>query len=92
MTRRKNRNRLKMSLDVLRVIKSGTEKPTRISGTANLSWKPLREILASLVTEGLIRNIDVDDDGRSTSKYEITQKGKNTLRYFGKSGVSLGVK
>lgn len=91
MTRRKNRNRLEMSLDVLRVIKNGTEKPTQISGLANLSWRPLKQILGSLVSEGLIKNIDVVDDGRSTTKYEISQKGKEALRYFGKGGVSIGV-
>lgn len=82
MTRR--RSKLEIYLDVLRVIKEGVHKPTRIMYGANLSWKPLQQVLQSLLDQGLIIEIDVSDGGdrRTTKHYEITQKGENVLRYF----------
>jgi len=82
MTRR--RSKLEIYLDVLRVIKGGVRKPTRIMYGANLSWKPLQQVLKSLLDQGLIVEIDVSDGGdkRTTKHYEITQKGENVLRYF----------
>lgn len=82
MTRR--RSKLEIYLDVLRVIKEGVHKPTRIMYGANLSWKPLQQVLKSLLDQGLIIEIDVSDGGdrRTTKHYEITQKGENVLRYF----------
>jgi len=82
MTRR--RSKLEIYLDVLRVIKEGVHKPTRIMYGANLSWKPLQQVLRSLLDQGLIIEIDVSDGGdrRTTKHYEITQKGENVLRYF----------
>jgi predicted transcriptional regulator len=82
MTRR--RSKLEIYLDVLRVIKGGVQKPTRIMYGANLSWKPLQQVLRSLLDQGLIMEIDVSDGGdkRTSKHYEITQKGENVLRYF----------
>lgn len=75
---------MEIYLDVLRVIKEGVHKPTRIMYGANLSWKPLQQVLQSLLDQGLIIEIDVSDGGdrRTTKHYEITQKGENVLRYF----------
>ncbi len=75
---------MEIYLDVLRVIKEGVHKPTRIMYGANLSWKPLQQVLKSLLDQGLIIEIDVSDGGdrRTTKHYEITQKGENVLRYF----------
>lgn len=69
---------------MLRVIKGGVQKPTRIMYGANLSWKPLQQVLRSLLDQGLIMEIDVSDGGdkRTSKHYEITQKGENVLRYF----------
>jgi predicted transcriptional regulator len=50
---------------------------------ANLSWKSLKEILVSLVSQGLIREISSNTEGRRTKKrYEITDKGENVLEYY----------
>ena len=82
MTRR--RSKLEIYLDVLWIIKNGTRKPTRIMYGANLSWKPLQRILNSLVTQGFIREVDVRNgrDKRTSTSYEITQKGENVIKYF----------
>lgn len=72
------RSKLELYVDVLRVIKKGSHKPTRIMYRANLSWNPLTEILESLTEQGLtIREIL----GRHNS-YKITSKGRNVLNYF----------
>ncbi len=72
------RSRLEIYLDVLRVIKNGVHKPTRIMYTTNLSWNPLQEILNSLISQDLIV---MKDDG-SRKRYEITEKGRTALKYF----------
>jgi len=91
MTRR--RSKLEIYLDVLRVIKGGVRKPTRIMYGANLSWKPLQQVLQSLLDQGLIVEIDVSDGGdkRTTKHYEITQKGENVLRYFDRARRLIGL-
>jgi predicted transcriptional regulator len=77
------RSKFQLSVEVLNKIKSGETKPTRIMYGANLSWKSLKEILVSLVSQGLIKEILTNTDGRRTKKrYEITDKGENVLEYY----------
>lgn len=85
MTRR--RSKLEIYLDVLWIIKNGTKKPTRIMYGANISWKPLKRILKSLVSQGLIREVDAREnrDKRTSTYYELTQKGDNVIRYFNRA-------
>jgi len=81
------RSKIEIYLDVLKAIKKGTCKPTRIMYRTNLSWKPLMEVLDSLNNQGLIT---VKQDGNH-SFYEITEKGKNVLQYFSKAMESIEV-
>jgi predicted transcriptional regulator len=78
------RSRLEIYLDVLWAIKKGTQKPTRIMYESNLSWKPLQRILKSMTSQSLIREIDAsgDRDKRTSTVYELTQKGENIVNYF----------
>jgi len=78
------RSKLEIYLDVLRVIKQGTSKPTRIMYSANLSWRLLQSILGNMVSQGLIEELDVSDSGdRRTNKlYKVTPKGDSVIRYF----------
>jgi predicted transcriptional regulator len=78
------RSKLEIYLDVLKVIKQGTNKPTRIMYGANLSWKLLQNILSSLVDQSLILEIDTSDskDKRTNTIYDITNKGESVIRYF----------
>lgn len=80
----RRRSKLEVYLDVLEIIKSGTYKPTRIMYGANLSWIPLMKILTSMVSQGLVMEIEAGDrrDKRTTKTYSITQKGINVLQYF----------
>ena len=81
------RAKLEIYLDVLRVIKKGTNKPTRIMYKTNLSWKPLMKVLDSLVEQDLV----ISKKEGNHSIYEITEKGKNILRYFSKAMESIQI-
>jgi len=74
------RSRIRLCLDVLKVIGKGVEKPTNIMYKSNLSWAPLMEILEALGKEGLIRCETIG----KRKRYKITKKGLDTLNYFRK--------
>ena len=78
------RSKLEIYLDVLKVIKEGTTKPTRIMYGANLSWKLLQVVLNSMANQDLIEEIDVSTsrDKRTNTVYQITTKGDSVIRYF----------
>ena len=54
---------------------------------ANLSWQPLKKILNSMVSNGIILEIELNERGDKRTKrtYELTQKGENILQYFRKA-------
>jgi len=80
------RSKLEIYLDVLSTIKGGTEKPTSIMYEANLSWRPLKKILAHMVSQTLVEEIDMTRarrrDKRTSRCYRLTQKGESVIRYF----------
>jgi predicted transcriptional regulator len=77
------RSKFQLSVEVLSQIKQGERKPTRIMYSANLSWKSLKEILESLVSQGLIEEELVGRSSkRAKKRYEITDKGENVLEYY----------
>jgi len=81
---KRRRSKLEVYLDVLWTIKNGTTKPTRIMYESNLSWKPLQRTLNSLAFQGLVAEYEPKEnrDRRTTTCYELTQKGENVLKYF----------
>jgi len=81
------RSKLEIYLEVLKIVKGGTDKPTRIMYQANISWQPLMKILTSMVSQELIEEIDMTSGGRRRDKrtsriYVITMKGEQVIRYF----------
>lgn len=81
---KRRRSKLEVYLDVLWTIKNGTQKPTRIMYESNLSWKPLQRTLSSLMSQELIQGFEPTNlrDKRTTTCYELTQKGENVIHYF----------
>ena len=75
---RRKRSRLEIYLDVLEKINEGIGRPTNIMYKCNLSWRPLREILGTLMNRGLIREVEQ----HNYRCYVITEKGRETLIYF----------
>jgi predicted transcriptional regulator len=76
------RSKLEITLNILSVIADGVSKPTRIMYAANMSWKPVQEVLSRLVDEGLIEMMTSSGKGHSRRKYMITEKGSRVLEYF----------
>lgn len=80
------RSKLEIYLEVLKIIKGGTDKPTRIMYQANISWQPLMKILSSMVSQDLVEEIDMTSgrrrDKRTSRIYVITMKGEQVIRYF----------
>jgi predicted transcriptional regulator len=91
------RSKLEIMINVLNVIQEGETKPTRIMYGANLSWKICNEILDSLVSQDLVELIDISElnrrrDKRTNTKFLITPKGQNVLRYFHTAKTLMGKK
>ncbi len=76
------RSKLEIILTVLRAVKSGIEKPTRIMYAANMSWNPTQKVLKKLVAEGHLEVIEEPSVQRAKKRYIITEKGASVLRYF----------
>ncbi len=77
---------MEIYIDILEEVRSGVVIPTRIMYGANLSWKPLLQILTSLVNQELIEEFTSQNgDKRSKKEYRLTEKGANVLRYFNKA-------
>jgi len=75
------RSRLEIYFDVLKSIDNGTDILTRIMYETNLSWTSIREVFDSLIKGDFI---SADEKKRST-RYYITEKGRNALSYHLKS-------
>ena len=81
---KKRRSRLELNLEVLKVIKEGSKKPTKIMNRAGLTWDSLQTTLNGLRVRGFIDEIDVSGsrDKRSSNEYQITSKGNNIIKYY----------
>ena len=80
------RSRFEIYVDILTEIMTGSNKPTRIMYGANLSYKPLKSILHSLLDQGLIEEDEGKiKDKRTKVKYILTNKGLNVVRYYSKA-------
>jgi len=80
------RSKFEIYIDILNEIRGGTVIPTRIMYGANLSWKPLKQILKNFITNGLIvERVSDDGDKRKRKVYALTEKGENVLKYFSRA-------
>jgi predicted transcriptional regulator len=80
------RSRFEIYVDVLTEIMNGAKKPTRIMYGANLSYKPLKNIIQSLLDQGLIEEESKKiKDKRTKVEYRLTHKGVNVVRYYSKA-------
>lgn len=75
------RSKLEIILIVLKAIRDGVDKPTRIMYAAGISWNPTQNILSKLVEQDLINVMDADSK-KSKRRYAITEKGVAVLEYF----------
>jgi predicted transcriptional regulator len=76
------RSKLDIQLIVLKAVRDGVDKPTRIMYMANISWNPVRKILDDLVDRGLLSMRDISNGDRAKRRYDITEKGLSVINYF----------
>lgn len=76
------RSKLEITLDVLKAVRDGVDKPTRIMYVANMSWNPTQELLERLVMEGHLDVTEERTEKRSKKRYMITEKGLNVISYL----------
>ncbi len=76
------RSKLDIQLEVLKTVRAGVDKPTRIMYAANISWNPVRKMLDNLVGSGFISVITTNSGYRSKRRYEITEKGVSVIKYL----------
>ncbi len=87
------RSRFEIYVDILTEVMNGSNKPTKIMYGANLSYKPLKKILQSMLDQGLIDERDgTSKDKRTKVTYEVTQKGMNVVRYYSKAKNLIEIK
>jgi predicted transcriptional regulator len=80
------RSRFEIYVDILTEVMNGSTKPTKIMYGANLSYKPLKKILQSMLDQGLLEEADgIKKDKRTKVTYTVTQKGMNVVRYYSKA-------
>jgi len=80
------RSKFEIYIDILTEIKGGTVIPTRIMYGANLSWKPLKQILKTLTAQELIVEQSMGEGDKRTKKaYALTERGENVLKYFNRA-------
>jgi predicted transcriptional regulator len=82
------RSRIEIYLDVLQAIRKGIYKPTRIMYRTNLSWKPLMQVLNTMMEQELITSEELG----SHITYKITEKGMNVLNYFNEAMELIEIK
>ena len=73
------RSKLDIQLEVLKAVREGVDKPTRIMYAANMSWEPVKKILDSLVDGGLLSVIENTVGNRAKRRFEITEKGISVI-------------
>ena len=71
------RSRLEIYFDVLKAIDNGTNKPTRIMYETNLSWTSVCSVFDALLNSDFIGA----EKKKNSTRYYITEKGKNALTY-----------
>jgi predicted transcriptional regulator len=72
------RSSFQITIDVLKVINNGEQRPTRIMYASNLSWNSLKSTLSLLVSKGYICQNCLNQ----SKKYSITAKGREILDYY----------
>lgn len=76
-TRVLRRSRMDTSMDIIRAIGAGAQRPTHIMYKANLSWGALQDYIANLEKRGLIASIVANNN---KTEYGLTQRGFELLQ------------
>jgi predicted transcriptional regulator len=72
------RSKLEITCDILSVMSKGTDKPTRITQLANVTWDDLIMYLEALIRNQLIAR---QADGKRVT-YSLTDRGWSLLGHY----------
>jgi predicted transcriptional regulator len=80
------RSRLETYMDVLGALSEGTDSTKDLSLAVEVPERELHEILREMSSKTMIRALDNDPDKerKDGNNYELTEKGMNILKYFGR--------
>lgn len=73
------RSQLQVRLEVLKVVKDGEHKPTRIMYKSNMSWNLTQRVLEDLVNKQFLTITYQERTPRTRRRYYLTEKGENFL-------------
>ncbi len=76
------RSKMEILLTVLKIVRGGEQKPTKIMYAANMSWNLTQKVFADLVRQDLLEVESLEGKGKSTKRYKLSEKGQNVLDYF----------
>lgn len=77
------RSKFEIYLEILTQVRNGNCQPTRMMYSTNLSWIAFNQIKMTLISQGLLEEVEDAGDKRSRTKYKITEKGEKFLEYLG---------
>jgi predicted transcriptional regulator len=60
--------------------------------STNLSWPAFNQIKESLISQGLLAEVEDAGDKRSRTRYRVTDKGEKFLEYLGLALNSVNLK
>ncbi len=76
------RSKHDIQLEVLKAVRAGVDKHTRIMYAANMSWASVSKILDRLVDREFVSGITTNSGNGSKRRYEITEKGISVINYL----------
>jgi len=76
------RSRLEITLKVLKAVKNGVDKPTRIMYATNMSWNPTQDVLNQMVEEGYLSVIEEMLNKRAKKRFSITKRGLHVINFL----------
>ena len=62
---------------------NGNCQPTRMMYSTNLSWPAFNQVKETLISQGLLSEVEDLGDRRSRTRFRVTDKGEKFLEYLG---------
>jgi predicted transcriptional regulator len=76
------RSKFEIYRELLTQTHNGNCQPTRMMYSTNLSWPAFNQVKETLISQGLLSEVEGSGDKRSRTRYRVTDKGKKFLEYL----------
>jgi predicted transcriptional regulator len=77
------RSKFEIYRELLTQVNNGNCQPTRMMYSINLSWIAFNQVKESLISQGLLAEVEGAGDRRSRTRFMVTDKGEKFLEYLG---------